>query len=77
MGYTVRDPTTGSIYIAYMSPRKVVTHSGSYSASGVYGPVLTSSTLGQTLSPMSLKGFYNGISINSADNLGGSFLYFS
>ncbi len=74
----MKDPTTGAVSIAYMSPRKVVTHSGSYAASGTYGPSLTGTTLGQVLQPMTLKAMYSSaITLNSGDNLGGAFLYFS
>lgn len=78
LGYTTKDPATGIVRIASMSPRKVVTHAGSASVAGTFGPAVESSTLGQLLSSMNLKAQYAGsVSINSGDNLGGAFLYFS
>lgn len=78
LGYTTKDPVTGVVSIAYISPRKYILHTGSApSASGTYGPVLTGVNLGQVLPSMSLKGAYSGVTTNSGDNLGGAFLYFS
>lgn len=79
LGYTTKDPTTGAVSIVYMSARKTITHSGnSVPAGGSYGPVLTGVSLGQVLTPMTLKANYgSAITLNSADNVGGAFLYFS
>jgi hypothetical protein len=78
LGYITKDPITGAMGFAYMSPRKVIVHSGTATASsGTYGPVLTGSSLGQVLSLMTLKAVSSGVTQNSGDNLGGAFLYFS
>lgn len=78
LGYTTKDPVTGVVSLSYISPRKVVTHSGSFATSGTYGPVTSGYTLGQTVAPLNLKAAYSGaVTINAADNLGGAFLYFS
>lgn len=46
--------------------------------SGSYGPILTGMILGQTISSLNIKASTgSAITINSNDNVGGAFLYFS
>lgn len=78
IGYSTKDPTTLERASPYVGPRKTITHSGSVSTSGTYGPTVTGASLGQTLAPMTLKATYGGgITVNSGDNISGAFLYFS
>ena len=79
VGYTTVDPASGKISNQYMENLKIVSNSGSYSASGTYGPVLTAATVGQVLAPMTLKASYSAISVNvpATDQIGAAFLYFS
>lgn len=77
LGYITKDPTTGKLGFAYISPRKTITHSGMAGTGGTFGPILTSVSLGQVLTSMNLKAIHSGVTTNSFDNLGGAFLYFS
>jgi hypothetical protein len=78
LGYTVKNPTNNVVSIAYISPRKLVSHSGSATSTGTYGPTVSGVALGATLSPMTLRAQYpSAVTLNSGDNVGGAFLYFS
>lgn len=78
LGYITQDPTTRKKAIAYMEPVRVITHSGTATTTGQFGPDLTGQHVGSTISSMALKAEYSGsVGVNSGDNLGGAFLYFS
>jgi hypothetical protein len=78
LGYITQDSTTKKKAIAYMEPVRVITHSGTVTTTGQFGPDLTGQHVGSTISSMTLKAEYSGsVGVNSGDNLGGAFLYFS
>ena len=57
---------------------RTITHTGSFSTNGLYGPDVTSANVGDTITSMILKARApSGVSQNSGDNLGAAFLYFS
>ena len=78
LGYIQKDSVTGKKSIVYMEPMRTITHTGSVSTNGVYGPDVTSANVGDTISSMTLKARApSGLSQNSGDNLGAAYLYFS
>lgn len=46
LGYLSKDPTSGKVSLAYIEPMRTITHSGSFSTNGVYGPDLTGFDVG-------------------------------
>ena len=77
VGYSEKDPVTGRIYNRYIEPRKTFAQTGSYSATGTYGPDLTSKQLGETVTNMIVKASASGVNQNTGNDWGAAFLYFS
>ena len=78
LGYLETDNVTGVTSLAYIEPMRTITHSGTVSTNGVYGPDLTSIFVGDTITSMTLNARApSGVTMNSGDNLGAAFLYFS
>jgi hypothetical protein len=76
IGYQKKDPVTLAFVQAFT---KTSISQGNPSASGTYGPVVSSAMIGSTVSSMQLKANSPtaGISVNSGNNIGGGFTYFS
>lgn len=80
IGYQVKDPVTGIVSLAFIqSFTKTSITQGNPTASGTYGPVVSAATIGSTISSMQFKASSPtaGINVNSANNIGGGFTYFS
>ncbi len=80
LGYSTKDPATNMISIAYMAKTITfpISQTVTHTASGTFGPILTGTTLGQTVTSLNIKAATGStITLNSNDKVGGAFLYFS
>lgn len=80
IGYHTKNPVTNAISFVFVQKfTKTSITQGAPSASGVYGPVVTTALIGSSVASLKLKANSPtaGISVNSANNIGGGFSYFS
>lgn len=79
IGYQKKDPVTGKKSLVYIEPMRTITIIPPSSTAGSYGPVVTSSFVGQSVTNLVLKANLVGTTptINSLNNIGAAFSYFS
>lgn len=80
IGYQETD-ATGINQLAFIQALTTITiNQGTPSSLGIYGPVVTTATIGSTITPMALKANAPGsanILANTGNSIGGGFSYFS
>jgi hypothetical protein len=79
VAYQVTNTTTGFKSIAYVEPMMAVSISQTANtASGSFGPTVTSNTVGETVSNLNLRATSPvSLTTNSGNNIGSAFSYFS
>lgn len=79
IGYQKKDPITGKVSLVYIEPMRTLTITVASSTAGSYGPVVTSAFVGQSVTNLALKANLVGTAptLNSANNIGAAFSYFS
>lgn len=79
IGYQITNLTTGKKSLVYIEPMRTISITVPSSTSGSYGPVVTSAFVGQNVTNLALKANLVGgtPTINSANNIGAAFSYFS
>jgi len=78
IGYQTIDLVTGIRSLAYVEPLRTISISQTATQSGTFGPNVASATVGQSVSNLNVKANSPiALNINSANNLGSAFSYFS
>jgi hypothetical protein len=78
LAYQLSNATNGFKGLAYVEPLLPISISQTASASGSFGPVVSSNTVGETISNMQIRATSPvTVTTNTGNNLGGAFSYFS
>ena len=78
VAYQVTNTTNGYKSLAYVEPLRTITITYTASVSGSFGPVVSSATVGQSVSNLQLRATSPvSLTTNSGNNIGSAFSYFS
>lgn len=78
VAYQVRNTTNGYKSLAYVEALRTISISQTATLSGSFGPVVTAASVGQSVSNLQLRATSpSNLSINTANNIGAAFSYFS